>query len=130
MKKTGKRKRVPKSEGSRFIECPACGKQIALLLLNAHLDACAAPAAEQRSSQPAAAALQPAGKSLAPSASAKTTLPPARAPLAFARQNGRRMPLTDEQLPAHTPCEVGNKGRHVLVGSYVAPSAAWLGMLD
>lgn len=34
-------------------------------------------------------------------------LAPATAPVAFARQDGRKMPLNDGQLAALTPCEVG-----------------------
>ena len=97
------RKRPRPSEGSRYTACPACGRTIAFLLLNAHLDACTAPAdAQSGGRQEPDGSCAPA----APTAKVPQVLAAGRTPVAFARQDGRKMPLTDEQLAALTPCEV------------------------
>ena len=100
------RKRPRPSEGSRYTACPACGQTIAFLLLNAHLDACTAPTDAQSGSRQ-----EPDGSCALVAPAAPTTKVPhvlaaGRTPVAFARQDGRKMPLTDEQLAALTPCEV------------------------
>lgn len=46
------------------------------------------------------------------SAKVPQALVPGRTPVAFARHDGRKMPLTDEQLAALTPCEVSFRGLH------------------
>ena len=54
---------------------------------------------------------------------------PGRTPIAFARHDGRKMALTDEQLAALTPCEVSPEDWHGLAaGSCAQPTAAFVVM--